>query len=341
MDQASGSPGPRRAKVSLADVARRAGVSTQTVSRVVNNSSAVRPQTRERVLEAIRQLGYRPSFAGRTLRLSRYQAVGLALSNAVSTGNVNRLGGIMEAASSRGYAITLVQAAGDAPEEIAAIGRRMASLPVDAMIYNLNRTYLVDSFLAFEPLPHLRCIAFSSIAHPRLACIDADQAHCARSLTEHLIVRGHRSIAMVAGPADSIASCQREQAWRTTLEEHGLERREPLRGDWSATSGYEAGLRLAHDPELSAVFAANDEMAMGVIAALRDAGRAVPHEVSVVGADDSLTRSVPKLELTSYAFADREIGRLAFEAAVDDEHGVGLTLVPGELVERSSVRDLR
>lgn len=340
MDRASSSPNPRQPKVSLADVARLAGVSTQTVSRVANDSPAVRPETRERVLDAMRRSGYSPSFAGRSLKLNRYQAVGLAMSNVVSTGNVKRLGGIMEAAAQRGYAITLVQATDDAPEQIEEIERRMAALPVDAMIYNLNRRSLVDGFLAFVPQPRLRCVAFSSIAHPHLACIDADQAHCARSLTELLLARGHRSIRMVTGPEDSIAACQREQAWRETMVERGLDPSEPVRGDWSATSGYEAGSVIADDPSTTAVLVANDDMAMGVIEALRDHGRHVPHDVSVVGADDSLKWSVAKLELTSYAFDEREIGRLAFETAVGDAQGPALMLVPGTVVERSSVRDI-
>lgn len=336
------SPGARkRSSASLIDVARLAGVSAQTASRVANDSPSVKPETRERVIKAMQELGYHPSFAGRSLRLSRYQAVGLAMSNIISSGNVRRLSGILDAAAAQGYAVTLVQPQEDATGEISDIARRMASLPVDAMIYNLNRTYLIDDFLAFKPDPSLRCVAIASIEHPSLACIDADQAACARTIAKHLLSHGHHHMRMVGGPVNSIAARQREEAWLVFLKEEGLPTAEPVRGDWSAESGYEAGLRIAEDPAVTAVFAANDNMAAGVIEALRDKGRRVPDDVSVVGVDNSLSQSIAKPQLTSYAFDDCTVGKLAFEAAVRPENTPSLTLVPGRLVERSSVRDIR
>ncbi|MBR3385575.1 MAG: substrate-binding domain-containing protein [Atopobiaceae bacterium] len=308
---------------------------------MANDSPSVRPETRERVIRAMRELGYHPSFAGRSLRLNRYQAVGLAMSNIVSMGNVRRLSGILDAAASHGYAITLVQPQEGPTSGIADIERRMASLPVDAMIYNLNRTYHVDDFLAFEPESSLRCVAIASIEHPLLACIDADQADCARTIAEHLIARGHRHMRMVSGPRSSIAAVQRNETWLDTLAGRGLPAIEPIEGDWSADSGYEAGIKIAQDPGVTAVFAANDNMAMGVIAALRDRGLHVPEDVSVVGTDDSLTESVARLGLTSYAFDDHAVGELAFEAAVSPEGAATFSLVPGRLVERASVRDIR
>lgn len=327
-------------KASLSDVARRAGVSAQTASRVAHGSEKVRQQTRERVQAAMNELGYRPSFAGRSLRGQRYRAVGLVMPNVAKTGNTKRLDGILNAAEEAGYAVTLIKPDGERPYSFSDVATRMATLPVDAMIVNVNRCYMVEEFLAFEAPPYLRCVAISSVPHPSCPYVDADQLACSEAIVAHLVERGHRAIRLVGGPTESIAAAQREQGFQEAMARRGLSAPETLRGDWSAGSGYEAGLRIADLRDCSAVYAANDEMALGVLEALRDCGLRVPQDVSLVGVDDGLSGALPGRTFTSVGFDDDRIGRLAFHAAVDERATYG-ELVPGKLVDRGSVVDLR
>lgn len=318
---------------SLADVAREAGVSAQTASRVANGSDAVRETTRKRVLAAMQRLDYRPSFAARSLKAGRYKCVGLVMSgDLVAMGRRYQLEGIAAAASEHGYALTLVQLTGD-DISYATAARRMLELPVDGFVIGLAT--IPDDFAQFEPPATLPCTILTPYAQPNCRTVDNDQTQCSEDIVERLYSTGHREIRFVAGRRESVAGIGREKAWKAALERRGLHVVEPLRGDWSADSGYEAGMRLAHDSSCDAVYAANDAMAMGVIQALRDAGRRVPEDVAVAGIDDSFKGNLPNLELTSYTFDHARVSSIAFgevtgQADKFDQH----VLVPGRLVVR-------
>ena len=289
--------------VSMADVAERAGVSQQTVSRVVNGQPNVSEPTRKAVQKAMDELGFRPSFAGRSLRSGRYRSVGLCIYNITQFGNLSTLDGIMTAAREHGDAITMVEMGDDDPVSLEHMTKRMLTLPVDAMIMSMS--IKAEDFDTFRPSP-----GFGTF---------------------------------VAGPSYSVDSNFRERGWRDALEVRGLNVVEPLRGDWTADSGYEAGATLAADKDMTAVYVANDQMALGVIAALEDAGRRVPEDVSVVGVDDSLTASVPHNRLTTVRFDLFSRGRRAFEQALlgtSPNYRVQQIRIAGTLVERQTVRDL-
>ncbi len=159
---------------------------------------------------------------------------------------------------------------------------------------------------------------------------------------DYLFARGHEQIRFVGGPDFSIDSQFREAGWQDALASRRIEPVAPLRGDWSARSGYEVGRRLAQDRAMTAVYVANDQMATGVIAALRDAGLRVPEDVSVVGVDDSLDPMVPHNELTTVRFDLRECGRVVLERAVPGiSRGIEAIRIPGTLVERETVAPRR
>ncbi len=323
--------------VSMADVAKAAGVSQQTISRVANNSPKVSPETRAHVQAVMDEMGYRPSFAGRSLKNGSYHTVGLVMFNITSTGNLDRLDSILTAAAEDGYAITLIKMSPDEQPTLTAAAERMRALPVDGMIFNLNT--MVEDFEEFCPLPGLTTVLTSPVEHPVCSSVDGDQLRCSRDAVEHLLAHGHKNVRFVTGKSTSLAARLRLQGWQETLLAHGIEPVEPIEGDWSADRGYEAGAILAKDPACTAVYAANDTTALGVITALRDAGRRVPEDVSVVGVDDSLVGVVPHAELTSVRFDNRKVGRLAFELAVNGSDKRQHTLVPGALVERQTVAD--
>lgn len=328
--------------VSMAEVARAAGVSQQTVSRVANGHSNVSEQTRLRVLDAIDKLGFRPNFAGKSLRSGRYNSLGLCLYNVDQFGNLATIKGILSAAGETGHAVTTMEIDDRAPLSLAEATRRMMTLPIDALIISMS--IRASDFEDFRPQPGLSTVLLSMYEHPFCTTVDSDQYACSQLLMEHLFSLGHREIRFVSGPLFSVDSVFREKGWRDELEARGLYVHEPLRGDWTAESGYEAGLALARDPSATAVYVANDQMAVGVWVALESSGRRVPEDVSIVGVDDSLERSLPNVRLTTVRFDLIARGRTAVEHAL-------LGSAPGyrpkairiepTLVVRSSVADVR
>lgn len=333
-------PEPR--PVSMAEVAEAAGVSQQTVSRVVNGRPNVSERTRDRVLLAIRELGFRPNFAGKSLRSGRYNSLGLCLYNVDQFGNLATVKGILSAASDVGYAVTTVEMDDRVPLSLAEATRRMMALPIDALIISMS--IRARDFEEFEPQPGLSTVLLSMYEHPLCTTVDSDQYACSTLVMKHLMSRGHREIRFVSGPTYSVDSVFRERGWKDALESAGLRVVEPCRGDWTADSGYEAGTRLALDPAVTAVYAANDQMALGVVAALEDAGRRVPEDVSVVGVDDSLSRMMPNVRLTTVRFDLLARGRTAVEhALLGSAPGYRPTTIRicPTLVERDSVSDLR
>lgn len=266
-------------RVSMVDVARVAEVSGQTVSRVVNGSPRVDPATRERVETAMQRLGYRPHRAARALRTGRTQTIGLIVSTLGTLGNSRMLQAVTDAAASRGYALAVVTLTGlhavdDAFE-------RLRDQGVDgAIVLNEATKFARDADVAAG----IELVVVDSPADDRFGIVQTDHDAGARAATEHLLALGHETVWHVAGPVGSFAAAERERGWRKVLEAASRRIPDILRGDWSADSGFDAGQELP--PEATAVFVANDQMALGVLRTLAVAGRAVPSDVSVVGFDD-------------------------------------------------------
>ena len=333
----------RTTTVSMQDVAREAGVSPQTVSRVANGSDAVRPETRLRVERAMERLGYRPNYAARALKRGRFRAVGVVLFDMAEYGNARILAGITAAANDEGYATTIHTIGKGRRHTLRSIVERMKQLPVDGVIVVLEEP--IDDMDDFTPPADLPVVLVGERPSDGCPTVDADQYGCSTALVDYLLARGHRTVYHIAGPAASLAAASRTRGWRDALRQAGAPVPPTYIGDWGADSGYQAGLALAHEPDCTAVYAANDQMAYGAVLGLRAAGRCVPEDVSVVGVDDSLVGMVPRLALTTMRMPFAEIGRHAFSMVRRRCEGgtvpVGVkTVVPAELVERASVRDL-
>lgn len=329
-------PVAEKRSVSLSDVARYAGVSAQTVSRVVNGSDAVRPAMRERVVRAMDDLGYRPNSAARMLKLGRFGSIGLAMFRLSGVGNLATIEGLTEAAAEHRYAVTLIEVPKSYGTDLESAARLMARLPVDAAVITVN--YRPADFDTFQPHPGLRTVVIASVQQPNCTTVGMDQAAAARLAVEHLLGLGHRTVHFISGPERSIPNERRLIGWRDALASHGITAPEVTHGlgDWSADSGYDAGLRLADDPGCTAIFAASDAIAYGAIQALRDRGRRVPEDVSVIGVDNAYDGIVPRNELTSVALDNRKKGRVAFDEALGkpSDEGVHITLIPPHLVVR-------
>jgi DNA-binding LacI/PurR family transcriptional regulator len=273
----------RRASV-MSDVGRLAGVSHQTVSRVINGSRHVRPETRERVLAAMRDLDYRPNPVARALVTGRSNTLGVVTFDTTLYGPASTLCGIERAAHETGYFIIVASLkALDRSSLVDAIDR-LALHGVDGILviapYQEGADALVD---APRDIPIVAVEAGPADALPLVA---VDQFAGAVSATRHLLDLGHETVWHIAGPRDFLEARQRLDGWRSALEFAGAQAPAPLEGDWSAHAGYDLGRRLSRDPAVTAMFVANDQMALGVLRAMHEAGRELPEEVSIVGFDD-------------------------------------------------------
>ena len=328
----------RRRRVSMADVARRAGVSSQTVSRVSNGHPGVVDATRQEVLAAMKELGYRPNSAARALKRGEFRTIGVITFNLSTTGNMRTLEAIATSAAHEGYAVTLLPVAVPTQDEVRGAFSRLGELAVDAVIA-IMEVHLLDAATISLP-PHVQVVVADSDAGDRYSVVDTDQNGGARAAVRHLLDLGHRTVWHLAGPEESFAAQRRADAWSAELADAGRPVPPVVRGDWSAESGYRVGLDLAQQTDCTAVFAANDQMALGLLRALHERGRRIPEDVSVIGFDDipEAGSFLPPLTTVHQDFA--EVGRLCVEGVLrrmrdrGDEHGT--TLVPTKLVIRDS-----
>ncbi len=343
MKQPSKRSSRKPASVSMQDVAKLAGVSAQTVSRVANGRDDVRPETRLKVERAMRELGYRPNYAARALKHGSFRDVGVVLFDMTTFGNAHILNGVVDAAREHGYATTIRTFDAGAPATLAGAYEQMKQLPVDGVVFILERK--VADFNEFRPSAELPVVLISEEPSDHCPTVDTDQYGTSVALVDYLLSCGHRNVYHIAGPSSSVAAQSRMRGWRDALIQHGMTPPSIYIGDWEADSGYQAGLALAHERDCTAVYAANDQMAYGCMLGLREAGKDVPGDVSVVGVDDALRGVVPRLELTTMHLKFNELGRAAFDMVLQQCDGsrlpVGVkTVIPPVLVERTSVRTI-
>ena len=339
-DDARSRDRPQRPAV-MADVGRRAGVSHQTVSRVINGSRHVSPETRRRVLAAMRELGYRPNSIARALATGRTRTVGVVSFDTTLYGPASTLFGIERAAHQAGYFIIIAS--------LRALDRTSLTEAVDRL-----RVQGVDGILAIvsdadaaaallEAPLQVPLVAVEAGPDRAIPVVAVDQRAGATMATRHLLDLGHATVHHVTGPPGSLESQQRAAGWRATLDAAGAPAPRPLIGDWSARSGYHVGRRLARDPAARAVFVANDQMALGLLRAVHEAGRRIPEEISIVGFDDipEATYFTPSLTTVRQDFGEVGSRSLlvlfraieAFNAGAPPPAG---SLVAPELVVRAS-----
>ncbi|QNE21461.1 LacI family DNA-binding transcriptional regulator [Kribbella qitaiheensis] len=331
-------PVRRRRGPSMADVAQLAGVSGQTVSRVANGRRNVDEATRDRVLAAMREVGYRPNSAARALRNGQFRSIGVIVFELSSFGNTRTLDAIARAATASGYAVNLIPVLDATQGALSGAFDRLGEQAVDGVIILIEAHQLDEAeVLLPDGLPVVVVDSNADFDYP---IVDTDQAQGARLATEHLLDLGHRTVWHLGGPAESFAASRRLRSWRQTLTDRGCPVPPVLTGDWSAGSGYDAGRELAADPEVTAVFVANDQMALGLLRALHEHGRAVPGDISVVGFDDmeEAAHFWPPLTTIRQSFA--EVGRRSVDALVNEmqagEHHHQPVAVATELVVRAS-----
>ncbi|PZG24297.1 LacI family transcriptional regulator [Micromonospora craterilacus] len=268
----------------MTDVARLAGVSHQTVSRVLNGHPNVREQTRLRVQAAIAELGYRPNRAARALVTGRSQVIGVVAQNTTLYGPASLLAALEQTAAEAGFAVSVGSVRDLDHLSISAVverhlAHRVAGIVVIAPVESAGE--------ALERLPKdVPLVTVDGDPRRPMPLVTVDQAAGARAATEHLLAAGHRTVWHVSGPSDWFDSAGRIEGWRSALLSAGAEIPPLVPADWSAAAGYRCGQMLARMPDVTAVFTANDHLALGVLRALHEHGRRVPDDISVVGFDD-------------------------------------------------------
>jgi DNA-binding LacI/PurR family transcriptional regulator len=322
----------------MSDVAAVAGVSHQTVSRVLNDHPSVRPETRQRVLDAIAELGYRRNTAARTLVTRRSGTIGVVSTGSALFGPTSTLIALEVAARDAGLFVSLATVPQWSADRVVAVLEHFMSQGVDGVVVIAAHDEAVEVVRAFsEPVP-LVMVGPRALPEP-LRSVAVDHYAGARMAVRHLLDLGHRDVVHLAGPADWMDARQRIEGWRDELEAAGLAVGDPIPGDWSADRGYDVGREMVAGDLPTAVFAANDQLALGMLRAFAEAGVRVPVDISVVGFDDvdGSANFYPPLTTVRQEFG--ALGRRCIEvlvAAIEGSEMESGLIAPSVVVRASS-----
>lgn len=322
---------------SIRDVARLADVSYQTVSRVLNDHPSVRPETRERVNQVMAQLNYRPNQAARALVTSRSQTIGILAASSSMYGPASSIAAIEAAARLRGYWVSTANIDSSDPASIPEGLAHLRAQSIEGLVVIAPQVRVVRALAAQAlDIPYVTLQSTDvDVAH----MLSVDQVAGARLATKHLISLGHRGIYHLAGPQDWIEAEARMRGFLDELSASDVPTTAPILGDWTAEFGYYAGRELLRVRDFTAIFASNDQMALGFMHAVRDDGLDVPRDISVVGFDDipEAAHFWPPLTTVRQDFA--ELGRRCVElllGPVDALESPTPSTITPELIVRGS-----
>jgi DNA-binding LacI/PurR family transcriptional regulator len=325
------------------DVARLAGVSHQTVSRVLNGSTNVGADLLQRVQQAIQRLGYTRNSAARALASRRTMSIGVVAYGLAQHGPSVAMIGIADAARQVGYATSLVSLAKLDGETVQEALDHLIALSVDGIVVLAPMTEAIEvvrGLTTSVPLVTFECGPANTLTSESI-----NEPLGATLATRHLLELGHHTVWHVSGPEGWLGTDARLDGWRSALVAAGLKVPQPIVGDWSAESGYRAGQRLAHERRATSVFVANDQMALGVLQALYQAGVRVPQDISVVGFDDIPECAFYQPALTTIRLGFAEIGRRCVKRLFDlmgkDPLPLNPPLQPSLVVRASTAAPLR
>ena len=276
----------RPRKPNISDVAQVAGVSYQTVSRVLNNAPDVSAATRERVQQIIKDMGYRRSRAATALSTSRSTAIGILTDGSPRFGPVGTLMALEKVARQKGYFTTVVTAEEPYEKSIPEALDTLDEIEVDGIIVIAPLLSMAAAVREATIQVPVEMIAAGASSTPNVFTYSENQELGARMATQHLIDLGHTDIAHLAGSMDWFDGRVRKRGWESALRDGGLRRGLCLEGDWSPGWAFATGLRLVREKKVpQAVFAASDHTALGLIRAFAECGIRVPEDVSIVGFD--------------------------------------------------------
>ena len=322
----------------MIDVARAAGVSHVTVSRVLNDHPSVRPETRERVEAAIAALGYRRNTVARALKSGRSKTIGVVLAGSELYELPKILLGIESAAREAGWWVSIASWNGGDAGDLTETVQRFADQSVEAVTVIADRPVAVDALAGMATGVPLSVVMSGDVANPRLSFVEVDQEQGALDVVRHLTALGHTRLTHFSGPMTTYDARARVEGWQRGLREAGL-RGHLLEGDFTAGSGFQLARTLIDQGALpTAVFAGNDQMALGVLAAFAEVGVDVPRDVSLVGFDDIAGAAYLVPALTTVRQDHVALGRGAIEVLLSLLGGGGAShrVIPADLIVRRS-----
>lgn len=335
-------PPPKERAPNIRDVARLAGVSHQTVSRVLNNHSSIRDTTKARVTAVMEEMQYRPNRAARSLVTRHSRTIGVLSASSGQYGPARSIVAIEDAARAAGYYVNIANLAASDPESIAGALEHLMEQAIEGLVVIAPQVRVFDVLARMSiEVPY---VSFQPTGRG-VESVDrapSDQVLGARLATRHLIELGHTEIIHLAGPQDWIEAEARMRGFLDEIDSAELNTNPPILGDWTADFGYRAGRELLRTREFSAVFAASDHMALGLLHALREGGIDVPGQISVVGFDDMpdtrhfqppLTTVRQDFEKIGQRTVALLLGQMTGEVTADGEQ-----ILPELVVRRSTER---
>ncbi|GAA2183092.1 LacI family DNA-binding transcriptional regulator [Brooklawnia cerclae] len=325
----------------MMDVAAAAGVSHQTVSRVINETDRVAPETRERVLRAIAELGYRRNSVARALVTRKSGIVGVITTTSALYGPSSILLAVeLAARRNAGYFTSVAPLEQFTPDAITNALDHFLGLAVEGVVIIAPLAEASDALASVHiPVPVVAVTSAEIGRASGVLAVSEDHFGGARQAVRHLIDLGHRDIVHVSGPKGWYEAAARRSAWRAEMEAAHLPLREIAADGWGAEQGFQAGLALAGGPVPTAVFAANDQLALGVVQAFDRSGLRVPDDVSVVGFDDELSAAFYRPPLTTVRQDFSKLGAYVIRTlmtAIEGEAPSEALVLPTRLVVRAS-----
>jgi LacI family transcriptional regulator len=299
----------------IKEVASVAGISTQTVSRVINDRPDVSPETRKRVQDVINKLGYQPSALARSLIRQRSHTLGVVTAGLRYIGPSRTLSGIASAAEEAGYSLLLEELPSFDADDISPIFQELLSRHVDGIIWAVpevgeNRKWVNKPpsdmkiplvYLTMEPQKNIQVVSIDNYAGGQMA-------------VSHLLKQGYRKIGHISGPLDWWEARQRKAAWKDTLKGIGINFKDNhwAEGNWSSASGAQAGEKLFDQyPEMDSIFVANDQMALGFMKIVTDKGLRIPEDIGIVGFDNMPESAYFRPSLTTVQQDHSDIAKIA------------------------------
>lgn len=322
----------------MRDVAKVAGVSHQTVSRVINTPNLVQQQTRDRVLEIISMLNYRPHAAARALAVRRSGSIGVLDSGSQIHGQAIMLQTVETAARRHGYATSVAAVAQGTPTAIKEAFQHLLDKGVEGIVIMGNTAQLASAAERVSSSVPVAMVTSSVTEYSTVLRVGVDSEGGSRAVVRHLAANGRTRIAHISGPRDWLDAQAREAGWRAELALLRLPALDPVEGDWLPNTGYRAAHELLKRGGIDAIFAANDHMAMGALRAISDVGLRVPDDVAVAGFDDLVGTNFLTPSLTTVHQPFEKIGEVCMAsllAAIAGE-SVDDVLLDAKLVVRES-----
>lgn len=329
-------------KANIYDVATKAEVSHQTVSRVLNNHPSVKPATREKVEAAIAELKYRPNQAARQLVTSRSQMIGILIAGTELYGPWAILNAMEREARIEGYSVISISVLPESPESWREGIEQLRNLDIDGVITIALSKQIIKE--VEKSLASATIVIVDAEPSKKFDAVNIENFVGGKIATEHLISLGHKKIAHVTGPSDGYEGQQRRDGYEDAMRSAKLSV-DVIEGDWSIETGYEAGKSIANRKEIpTAIFASNDHLALGLIKALGEEKLRVPQDVSIVGFDNIPEAAYLTPALTTVHQNFDELGKLAINRMLiqlkDPTTHEALT-IPPQLIVRESTQQLK